>query len=151
MTKVKPKCSSTSNLGAHLTNRHPLQHQSIDRLDLNNTCQQLGLHSVVSFNTRGSSKLDDVLTDIPEHHNAEKLPPIANSDHCAILLHQKTDSKHYTMQLKRRITPMNKASLLRDLASQDWSDVILAHDIDDKVEALHTVVTSLLDKHCPQN
>lgn len=46
---------------------------------------------------------------------------------------------------------MNKASLLRDLASQDWSDVILAHDIDDKVEALYTVVMSLLDKHCPQN
>ena len=46
----------------------------------------MGFEEKVNFNTTANAKLDLIMTDIAEYKSAIELAPIANIDHCTILL-----------------------------------------------------------------
>ena len=55
----------------------------------------------------------------------------------------------YVKREKRLITPERRNSLLSDLASANWEEVLSSATVNEKVAALHNTINQLLDKHCP--
>lgn len=118
---------------------------------MENLCQQFGLRDLVNFTTREDAKLDLVLTDVAEYGSPTKLAPISNNDHCCILLNGvQYHHSNYTNVKRRLVTPERKKDLLADLASISWDTVLNANCINDKVQHFHQIITSLLNKHCPE-
>ena len=118
---------------------------------MENLCHQFGLRDLVDFTTRENSKLDLVLTDVAEYDSPTKLAPIANNDHCCILLKGvQYHRSNYTKVKKRIVTPERKKDLLTDLASISWDAVLNATNVNDKVLIFHQIITTLLNKHCPE-
>ena len=123
---------------------------NFNRLDLTNIKQQFGLRNIVNFNTRQDALLDLILTDIPDYKDPVQLAPLANNDHCCIILDgQPVKSTRYTKIMRRKFTPQRKNLILADIAMEKWESVINAPNVHDKVDALHNTVNSIIDKHCP--
>ena len=121
-----------------------------NRLDVTNIKQQFGLQNLVNFNTRQDAILDLMLTDISDYKNPMQLAPLANNDHCCIILDgQPVKSTRYTKIMRRKFTPQRKNLILADIAIEKWELVINAPNVHDKVDALHHTVNSIIDKHCP--
>ena len=121
-----------------------------NRLDLTNIKQQFGLRNIVNFNTRQDALLDLILTDIPDYKDPVQLAPLANNDHCCIILDgQPVKSTKYTKIMRRKFTPQRKNLILADIARENWDSVVTASTVHEKVNALHKTVNSILDKHCP--
>ena len=94
--------------------------------------------------------LDLILTDISSYKSCEKLAPIANNDHCCILLRGEGNlPSRYVKKQKRLVTHPRKLMVLKDLAEQSWSSVLNAQDINSKVNLMHDTISKILDKHCP--
>ena len=94
--------------------------------------------------------LDYLLTDIPEYGDAEQLSPLANNDHCTILLKgANAKPTNYTRFRKRAITINGKISVYKAIAEQSWTHVLQATDVHTKVELFHSTINSILDHHCP--
>lgn len=116
-------------------------------------CEQYGfrVRDLVHFPTREKTKLDLVLTDVPEYDAAVKLAPIAHNDQCRIQFEGRQCHCSNSIKVKRRlINPKRKNSLLSELASTERSRVLNAVTIDDKVSGLNITVIKLLNKHCPK-
>ena len=63
--------------------------------------------------------LDYVLTDINEYEPAIELSPLANNDHCSILIKGTgLTRKNYSRFKKRIITPQRKAAVNAAIAEQ---------------------------------
>ena len=115
-----------------------------------NNNRQFGLSNVVNFNTREDAMLDLILTDISSYKSCENLAPIANNDHCCILLRGEGNLPScYVKKQKRLVTHPRKLMVLKDLAEQSWSSVLNAQDINSKVNLMHDTISKILDKHCP--
>ena len=72
-------------------------------------CEQLGLQDLVNFNTQESNKLDLILTDLSQYQAAVQLSPIAQNDHCCILVNgQRIVRNKYNRQKRRIVTPERK-------------------------------------------
>ena len=84
-------------------------------------------------------------------HDALPISPICNNDHCCILLESRRAKKtpKYIKTNKRLVTPERKLRVLRDLALEPWDEVLNAPTVHDKVRSLHSVVNTILDRHCP--
>ena len=122
-----------------------------NKLPVDDLLTQLDTVNLVNFNTRDHAKLDLVYTNIKEYEPATELPPISNNDHCCILVkgtYARRTSKYVTTK-KRLITPERKSRVLCDLACENWEEVLSPDVLHQKVEALHSIVTRALDKHCP--
>ena len=137
-----------------LTPKHPNAQYVLtgdfNRLPTDGICEQFALKHLVEFPTRDSAKLDVILTDIPEYQPAKKLSPLARNDHCCILVEgQQFHKSMYVKREKRLITPERRNSLLSDLASANWEQVLSSATVNEKVAALHNTINQLLDKHCP--
>ena len=143
------------NVLSDISKSHPFAKFMIagdfNHLPVESLLSQLDVLSLVNFNTREQAKLDLVLTNIAEYKPAEELSPIANNDHCCILVKGNIAKKapRYIKTTRRIITPVRKARVLCDLAKQDWNAVLSSPDPDSKTEALHGIVTNILDDHCP--
>ena len=140
---------------AKLTPKHPNANfvltGDFNRLPVDNLCAQFGLRDLVNFPTRDQAKLDLMLTDVDEYDHPIKLAPISHNDHCCILLEGKQFHRsNYTKVRRRLVTPERKNSLLSDLASESWENVLNTDSIHDKVTNLNSTVTQLLNKHCPE-
>ena len=86
-----------------------------------------------------------------EYTEPLKLAPIAQNDHCCILVEGKLCQKSKYTKVKRRlITPERKQDLLANLAATDWNEVICAPSVHSKVNIYHQKITELLDRHCPE-
>ena len=86
--------------------------------------------------------LDYKLTDINEYEPAIELSPVANHDHCSILV------KGAGLR-KRVITPQGETAVNTAIAEQDWISVFDATDGHSKVDLLHLTVEDILKNHCP--
>ena len=94
--------------------------------------------------------LDLMLTDIADYKTPSKLAPLASNDHCCILLDgQPVKSTKYSKILRRKFTPQLENLILADIARKTWDTVFQAHDVNDKVDALHHTVNNIIDKQCP--
>ena len=110
----------------------------------------MGFEEKVNFNTTANAKLDLIMTDIAEYKSAIELAPIANNDHCTILLKRCPASTSSYVSLKRRlITTERMQSVLLDLAKEELQDVLSLNNIHKIVEALHKTINDILNKHCP--
>ena len=94
------------------------------------------------FNTHREAMLDYKLTDINEYEPAIELSPVANHDHCSILV------KGAGLR-KRVITPQGETAVNTAIAEQDWISVFDAPDVHSKVDLLHLTVEDILKKNCP--
>ena len=140
---------------AKLTSKYPTANYVItgdfNKLPVDELCSQFGFRDLVNFTTRADAKLDLVLTDEEEYTEALKLAPIAQNDHCCILVEGKLCQKSKYTKVKRRlITPERKQDLLANLAATDWNEVICAPSVHSKVNIYHQKITELLDRHCPE-
>ena len=122
-----------------------------NRLNIESITLQLGLESKVNFPTRELVKLDDILTDVEDYEPAEKVSPLSRNDHCCILLKKKTKpaTGKYIYIHQRKTTKHCKTMLLSELAQTDWTSLLVAKNVDTKVEILYSIINKLLDKHCP--
>lgn len=110
-----------------------------NRLPLDGVKGIYQLRTMVNFNTRGSACLDLILTDIPEYGNAIKLAPIANNDHCSILLKGvQVSRKKYVYINRRQYNYSVRQDILHDLACTDWSEILNMTDVNGKFQ-LYTV------------
>ena len=131
-------------------NAHFIITGDLNHLPITNLMEQCNLKNLVNFNTRNEAMLDYVLTDINEYEPAIELSPLANNDHCSILVKGTgLRSKNYSRFKKRIITPQRKAAVNAAIAEQDWISVFDAPDVHSKVDALHLTVEAILEKHCP--
>jgi hypothetical protein len=91
-----------------------------NRLPIDELATQFGLSNVVNFNTRGDAiMLDLILTDIPSYTFCDKLAPIANNDHCCILLRGEGNlPSRYVKRQKRLVIHPRKLLVLKELAEQ---------------------------------
>ena len=105
----------------------------------------------MNVDNRENAKLDLVLSNIKEYPTAKQLSPICNNDHCCILLESRRAKKtpKYIKTNKRLVTPERKLRVLRDLALEPWDEVLNAPTVHDKIRSLHSVVNTILDRHCP--
>ena len=108
----------------------------------------MGFEAKINFNTRANTKLDLIMTDIAEYKSAIEVAPIANNDHCTILLKRCPASTSSYVSLKRRLIT-TELSVLLDLAKAEWQDVLSLNNIHRIVEALHKTINDILNKHCP--
>ena len=121
-----------------------------NKLAIEDHCEQLGLHNIIEFNTRGQSILDPVYTDILSKEDATKLSPLANNDHCCILIKGKPlKANRYTTIEKRLMNSTAKERILTDLTKLEWNEVYAAKTVHEKASQLHTSVNAILNKHCP--
>jgi hypothetical protein len=121
-----------------------------NHLPLDSLRQQFQLRDLVNFDTRNSSRLDLILSDIEEYSDATKLAPVGSSDHCSILLKGRPVSNNKYKYIHRR--PNNESirqDVLYDIACTDWSPILEEADVDKQVDTLHHIVNGVLDKNCP--
>ena len=60
------------------------------------------MRNLVDFNSRDVSMLDYILTEIPDYGVAEELSPLANDDHCTILLQGVKVKPHNYSRFKKK-------------------------------------------------
>jgi hypothetical protein len=108
-----------------------------NRLPIEDLLSQLDMHNLVNFNTRENAQLDLVYTNVKEYKPAQQLSPIANNDHCCVLIQSSSAIKtpKYIRTNKRIITPERKSRVLGDIASENWDAVFSADNVHDKVQA----------------
>ena len=110
------------------------------------------LEQIVDFPTRGSAKLDLILTDIPEYCNVpcHQAAPLSQNDHCAIMIEAPSVMKQrYRTVTRRPVTTSAKISITASLASEDFHSVFSETDVDDKVNKFHDIIDSVYQKYCP--
>ena len=100
---------------------------------------QNNLRNLVNFPTRNEATLDMLLTDIPEYKTLTKLAPIANNDHCCILLDgvPAASTSRYRRVIKRKVTEQSKVNIYITIAQETWDTVIDPSNVHEKDEALH--------------
>ena len=122
-------------------------------LDTETITNILPVEQIVSFPTRGVNKLDLIFTDIPEYikSGCSSLPPILTNDHVAIHISSvnRIPAPGYLTIRKRNVTPATKVAITTELCSHNWDNLYAANTADEKVDILHHVINSILDKHCP--
>ena len=138
-----------------LAQKHPTAQFIItgdfNRLPLENYQQQNNLTNLVTFHTRENATLDLILTDIAEYSPATKLAPIADNDHCCLLLNGvPPKTRKYQRVVRRMVNEHSKRALYQAVALESWSGVLEAQTVDGKVEALHKTIEHILDTHCPK-
>ena len=121
-----------------------------NKLPMSTIYEQPKFRNTVALQTRENAMLDYILTDIPEYDLSEELAPLANNDHCSILLRGvKIKTGKYTRFKKRKITKYTKQHVHQAVAEQNWDNVKNASSVHDKVDVLHLTVNEILDHHCP--
>ena len=79
------------------------------------------------------------------------LPPIGRSDHQCLLI--KPTKRQNTLAVSKKIRLMKRANL-NDLslkmASEDWSTVYSALDVNEKVSAYNSIIIKMLDESLPE-
>ena len=121
-----------------------------NRLDTSPIESLYGLRQLVNFPTRESATLDLILTDITEYKAPVKLSPLSANDHCVI--HLPGSARHipkFTWRTKRFVTKEARANIVRDIASESWSNITQCPDLDTKVTNLYSSINTILDRHCP--
>ena len=122
-----------------------------NRLPIQDIQTQNNLRNIVNFNTREDAMLDLILTDSDEYDNAVELSPIANNDHCCILVNGvETGSRKYKKIKKRLVNEQRKISVYHAVALERWQEVFEASNVHDKALAFHQIIDRILDKHCPK-
>ena len=122
-----------------------------NRLPIQDIQTQNNLRNIVNFNTREDAMLDLILTDSDEYDNAVELSPIANNNHCCILVNGvKTGSRKYKKIKKRLVNEQRKISVYHAVALERWQEVFEASNVHDKALAFHQIIDRILDKHCPK-
>ena len=123
-----------------------------NKLNLRRLCNRFNLKKMVSTPTRGNNILDQILTNMADLYlPAKHLPPLGRSDHQCLLLSPLNVNKLPPTSKKVRLhKPENKQTLSRTVALQNWDNVLMATDVDDKVEAFNRTILSLLDKAMPE-
>ena len=89
--------------------------------------------------------LDYILTDIPEYSLSEELAPLANNDHCSILLRGVNKNSRFK---KRKITKYTKQHVHQAVAEQNWDNVKNVSSVYYKVDVLYLTVNEIFDHHC---
>lgn len=108
------------------------------------------LRNLVNFPTRNGSHLDCILTDIEEYRSPVELPPLATSDHSAVLLKGCASStSKYIITYRRPYNETIKNDVLYELACTSWTPVLAESNVNKQVTALHSIVNQILDHHCP--
>ena len=125
-----------------------------NKLPMSTIYEQLNIRNTVAFQTRENAMLDYILTDIPEYDLSEELAPLANNDHCSILLRGvKIKTGKYTTGRfkKRKFTKYTKQHVHQAVAEQNWDNFKNVSSVHDKVhvDVLHLTVNEILDYHCP--
>ena len=123
-----------------------------NRLDTTFIADTFKLKNIVPFSTRGDAQLDKILTNMEEYRleNCNKLAPLANNDHCCITVTNCFRKPYqYIYKLKRKSTRATKMAVEQDIALLDWTPVLEAHNIDEKVNTYYNMINSIVDQHCP--
>ncbi|KAI8507267.1 hypothetical protein Bbelb_146470 [Branchiostoma belcheri] len=110
------------------------------------------LKQIVKQPTRGSATLDIIITNLAQHYSSPRIiPPIGNSDHACVILQSGAQvAKQSSVKLPRRVIKYSmKRVFAVALAMQDWSAVLEAPTVEDKVDKFYSTVMSLVDSHFP--
>lgn len=143
--------STATKLTQKHSNAHLVLTGDFNRLPLEAVSRQFNLNEKVKFPTRGNATLDRIITDIDDYENAIELPPLTSkNDHCGILLRGTSHkvTKYKTVS-KRSINTTTRQKIEMDIATENWSNVLQAENIDEKVNQLHIIVEKVLDTNCP--
>jgi hypothetical protein len=100
---------------------------------------------MVSSPTRDNNILDQILTNMADLYSpAKHIPPLGRSDHQCLWLYPKIANKPPPIsKIVRRHNPGSKQTSNRIVALQNWDNVIMATDVDDKVEIFNGTVLYL--------
>ncbi|CAH1248540.1 Hypp8221 [Branchiostoma lanceolatum] len=110
------------------------------------------LRQIVKQPTRGTAVLDVVITNVARlYRDPQVIAPIGRSDHdCVVLQARSPDEKHTPVKLSRRVVShSNKKSFALDIATTDWSRVLQATSVEEKVSAFYDATMSLVEHHFP--
>ena len=103
-------------------------------LVLDGIMDSFDLRQLVNFNTQANSKLHLLFTNSSADQQCEKLAPLAKNDHCTIFLPgENVNSEQYMYETKRHISPNMKDEILLEVRKQDWTNVLQAVSVDEKV------------------
>ena len=120
-----------------------------NRLDVDSFQRCFNLTQIVDFNTRGDSRLDLILTDVTDYEPPQKLAPLVTNDHCCMMLNPQRVKSLPCHILRRCISKSARISLCIDVAQQDWSQVLSAPSVNEKVEIYDSIMNTIVEKHCP--
>lgn len=121
-----------------------------NKLCIDGIIDRHGLSDLVNFETRGSAKLDRILTNASSYKNAMKHAPLAKNDHCSIEV-QRTGAtaSTYGIKTKRNITKPVKENIICDLLKTNWDTVINCSDLDLQIDFYYNKINNILDQHAP--
>ena len=125
--------------------------------DANRMCtidlqRKLGLEQIVSFPTRASACLDEILTNKANNYSAPvKLAPLSGSDHCMIYAAARGK---VCRKIVRKATvydtrEQHKARLERMLAQIDWSEILTLTDPNAISEKLTSKLQDCIQRTIP--
>ena len=136
-----------------------------NKVNIENLLESNGaLHQVCTVATRKSSTLELVITDMATMlHPPTTLDPLKQdpntggkpSDHGVVIVAPKSDSNFKVEQHKKKvhIRPMPKsrvAEYMRDIGSQDWSQLFNCNNPHEKAELFHQTILHKMNKHMPE-
>ncbi|XP_066266287.1 uncharacterized protein [Branchiostoma lanceolatum] len=112
------------------------------------------LSQVVLSNTRGSSMLDHIITNMKSCYKTPvTLPPIGLSDHNTILWEPKVREKHAANPSSKKTTrPMPERNLNmfgKWITTHSWSEVYNAASTEEKADAFYGTLATAIDKFFP--
>ena len=125
-----------------------------NKIPMSTIYERLNIRNTVAFQTQGECHVGLYSYLIPEYDLSEELAPLANNDHCSILLRGvKIKTGKYTTGRfkKRKFTKYTKQHVHQAVAEQNWDNFKNVSSVHDKVhvDVLHLTVNEILDYHCP--
>ena len=100
--------------------------------------------------------LDKIYTNICDiFKSAAILPPIATSDHRAVLLQPQPDMKNFNRNRNRQVEqrragPNERTMFVHDLKQTDWTPLYRLENCDAQYRYFESTVTILMDIHMPK-
>ncbi|XP_035668168.1 uncharacterized protein LOC118410520 [Branchiostoma floridae] len=110
------------------------------------------LKQIVKQPTRGSAILDVVITNLAQFYGEPQIiAPIGRSDHACVVLQAQTQvEKQAPGKLSRRmVSHSNKADFALSIATADWSRVLDAASVEEKVSEFYSTIMHLVEHHFP--
>jgi exonuclease III len=108
------------------------------------------LRHLINFPTRQDARLDLCLTNINEYSDCQQLAPLANNDHCGVLLNScGVNSAQYQKVTKRQWSHQAKTDVICEIIQQNWAEVLTAKDVNTKVQLLYSRILDIVNKYAP--
>ena len=108
---------------------------------------------VINEATRNTSILDLIFTNVDQFYEAPQIiAPLSSADHNMVIWTSKIQQPQKTSTKKVTVRPIKPSALESYhgfLASYNWTDVICASSVDDKLEKFLTATSTMINEFFP--